>query len=1018
MKSCDIIPAIRTDHDAISIEISELENEQKGPGYWKMNCSMLKDEEYVNNVTEMLPVWSAEGRKELSDSRNVWDWMKYNIRLHAINYSKKKAKERNATESNLQNELREAKQAYETTPSDSNATRFNAAQLQEKLETFYEEKTKGIIIRARARWHEHGEKSRKYFLNLEKRNHIKKHIRKLHISGVIKTDPFCILKEQERFYKNLYKSSTTDPHIAIKISSFLNDLNIPALSEDQKKFCEGKISAEECFRLLDSFDNNKIPGNDGIPIEFYKTFWSLISDSFMKCVNECFEKGEMSSSQKQAIITLIEKKGKDRSFLENWRPISLVNVDTKIMTKAIASRIKNVLPDIIHPNQTGYVKDRFIGETIRSIYDVMDFTFTVKENIPGLMLFIDFQKAFYSVEWEFLFKCLEAFNFGTDFLHWVKVFYKNIQSCILNNGMTSNFFKLERGVRQGDPLSPYLFVIATLAIAIRQNSDIKGIYIGDEQETKLLQYADDTTAILADTNSAKIFFELLDRFRSISGLKINCSKTEGMWIGSLKESKEEHFGIKRPKIPIKALGVYFTYDQKLLKEKNFIERLDSIKKLINIWSSRGLSIYGKVTIIKSFLIPKFVYVCSLLPTPKEIVNKLNQLLFKFLWKGTDKVTRVSVINDYENGGLKMIDLESMVKSLRLAWLKRLFNDSNATWKTYLLHLLGPVGGRFFLNCNYEVSDYKISSQFYHELLLWWSEFRESFASESDWKIIVWNNKEIPIDNKPVYYKNYFKSGIICVHDLLFNLNTMDSYNYCSNKIVKSNFLQRAGLRHSVPSHLKEISLDRLPIPPSLIIGNKFFDIKDKKSKDYYSLLVSKKAQPPNIIRKLKSDFNFTTQQFIQIFSLPHLVALESYVKAFQYKVINSILYTNGKLCKIGFRINDACTFCNDEPENLYHLFYECPHSKTFWTDFETYWYILSNEPIHLSAQNVLFGVLSKQGPLSNLLNYFIIIGKLFLWDCRRSQTLPKIHYLKIKYETEKNINKHSFFEKKWVLAPI
>ena len=94
----------------------------------------------------------------------------------------------------------------------------------------------------------------------------------------------------------------------------------------------------------------------------------------MNCINEFFEKGEMSSSQKQAIITLIEKKGKDRSLLENWRPISLVNVDTKIMTKAIASRIKNVLPDIIHPNQTGYVKDRFIGETIRSIYDVMDFT--------------------------------------------------------------------------------------------------------------------------------------------------------------------------------------------------------------------------------------------------------------------------------------------------------------------------------------------------------------------------------------------------------------------------------------------------------------------------------------------------------------------------------------------------------------------------------------------------------------------------------------------------------------------
>ena len=161
------------------------------------------------------------------------------------------------------------------------------------------------------------------------------------------------------------------------------------------------------------------------------------------------------------------------------------------------------------------------------------------------------------------------------------------------------------------------------------------------------------------------------------------------------KKEEECFGIKWPKIPIKALGVYFTYDQKLLKEKNFIERLDSIKKLINIWSSRGLSIYGKVTIIKSFLIPKFVYVCLLLLTPKEIVNKLimNQLLFKFLWNGVDKMTRVSLINDYEKGALKMIDLESMVKSLRLAWLKRLFNDSNATWKTYLYHFTSFIKAR-------------------------------------------------------------------------------------------------------------------------------------------------------------------------------------------------------------------------------------------------------------------------------------------------------------------------------------
>ena len=161
--------------------------------------------------------------------------------------------------------------------------------------------------------------------------------------------------------------------------------------------------------------------------------------------------------------------------------------------------------------------------------------FTEKENIPGLMIFIDFRKAFDTLEWNFLFNCLDAFNFGPEFKRWIKTFYKNIQSCVINNGLSSEYFNLSRGVRQGDPLSPYLFLLAVgpLAISVRENVEIKGIVI-KQQETKLLQYADDTTAVLADIESAHILFQLLENFKNISGLKVNSSKTEGMWLGSLK----------------------------------------------------------------------------------------------------------------------------------------------------------------------------------------------------------------------------------------------------------------------------------------------------------------------------------------------------------------------------------------------------------------------------------------------------------------------------------------------------
>ena len=173
------------------------------PGYWKMNCSLLEDDDYINDITVKIPVWLAEGYKELSDNRNIWDWIKYNIRINAIQHSKRKAKERNDKENTLQNDYARAKQNVDLDPNNTNVNALNSAK--ENLEVFYEEKVHGIVIRARARWHEHGERSNKYFLNLEKRNHVKKHMRRLKISGSIKTDPFNILSEQKVLSRSIHK---------------------------------------------------------------------------------------------------------------------------------------------------------------------------------------------------------------------------------------------------------------------------------------------------------------------------------------------------------------------------------------------------------------------------------------------------------------------------------------------------------------------------------------------------------------------------------------------------------------------------------------------------------------------------------------------------------------------------------------------------------------------------------------------------------------------------------------------
>ena len=255
------------------------------------------------------------------------------------------------------------------------------------------------------------------------------------------------------------------------------------------------ISEEECLTALKEFKNNKTPGTDGFSAEFYKFFWSDLA-SF----NYAFQKGSLSISQKRGIISLIPKKNKDKTLLENLRPISLLNVDYKILTKSIAKRLEKVLPKIINSDQTGYIKGRFIGENVRLIQDVM--SHTKQEEKPGIAIFLDFRKAFDTIEWNYLRAALQTFNFGPDILNWFQVIYNQASSCVLHNGHASDFFLLERGVRQGCPLSGLLFVVGIelLARVLKKDHTIKGIQVG-QKEIKITQYADDTTVLVRDLDS-------------------------------------------------------------------------------------------------------------------------------------------------------------------------------------------------------------------------------------------------------------------------------------------------------------------------------------------------------------------------------------------------------------------------------------------------------------------------------------------------------------------------------------
>lgn len=190
--------------------------------------------------------------------------------------------------------------------------------------------------------------------------------------------------------------------------------------------------------------NNKSPGSDGLSVEFYKIFWKYIKQHYINSINYSFAQGELTNLQKQGIITLLPKTGKESIFLSNWRPISLLNVDYKIATKSIANRIKKVLPNVISSEQTGFMKGRYIGENVRLIFEIIEYA--EEYNQPCLLFFSDYEKAFDSLNHDFIYKCLNHMNFGESVIKWIRLFYHQATSIIINNGNMSEDFPIERGV--------------------------------------------------------------------------------------------------------------------------------------------------------------------------------------------------------------------------------------------------------------------------------------------------------------------------------------------------------------------------------------------------------------------------------------------------------------------------------------------------------------------------------------------------------------------------------------------
>ena len=300
-----IIPSIRSDHSAIFLGLKSVQDE-KGPNLWKFNNSLLNDKNYNQLINRNVSKWILS---EFKDKSIRWEVLKYYIRKETINFSKRKKKIRGNIERALEKDLEnidiQISNMNFIDPSDNILN--DKDRIIELLKDIESERIKGAIIRSKVKWYEEGERSSKYFFNLEKEHCKSSTVRKLlNKNGKYVHNPKDILNIQMQFYKDLYAfhdCSNDDVEYLLNIQG-------KKLSEIENTFCEGELTELECLNALNTFKNNKTPGNDGLTVEFYKHFWPVLGKHLVDSINFSYEHGQMTTSQRQAIIKLLEKKAK------------------------------------------------------------------------------------------------------------------------------------------------------------------------------------------------------------------------------------------------------------------------------------------------------------------------------------------------------------------------------------------------------------------------------------------------------------------------------------------------------------------------------------------------------------------------------------------------------------------------------------------------------------------------------------------------------------------------------------
>ena len=927
IKEIKIVPTVISDHQMVRMKVETRSFINRGPGIFKINAMLLEEPEYIANIRECIAQQIDHSTNTTNSMKSSWEWIKYCIVQNTRKYAKDRAVRLRLRESQLKEELTVAIENFSNNVNDENTATLQAVESEMKELTMT--KTKGAILRSRMQWLNSNEKNNKWFMRSEQRRAENRAIHCLTTDQGIVRGKQEVQAEIHRYYSELYKAG---PQVDLKspeCREFLDSVQHKKIQGTDYEMLDAPITKREIKAALDKAPKGKTPGIDSIQYEVYLAFWPELEDVFMAAVNEIFVEGLMTTSQRKSLVTLIPKTQDGADQLNNYRGISLLCCDFKLISAVLSNRMKLVIGKLIDEEQTGFIKGRQISENICMVRDIL--AYTEQEDIEGYLALADIAKCFDCTSFEYTEATFEAFNFPPNFRRWMKILRTDTEKAIINLGWTTKPIPVGRSTPQGDPGSPqnFLLILETFAAAIKQDTTITGITVLPENiEFKNSHFCDDSTFILADKQSFKNLFQRLEIFGNYSGLRLNRNKTVARGIGALKGVSETIADITVKPQPIKLLGFWLSYDPDEEERLNFDNKMEKISATLSSWVSRGLSLKGKALVAKTLGISQIIYQIISGIVPDRIIKQLEQVLQRFTWnKGKTKIARQVIIQDIPKGGIKQPCIAAIVTSLKAKTLQRMMLNPNKKSYLFFSRELKKNGNvTAIINSNFTVERLQGEySPFYKQVLKEYQKASPLCCLPKKEQVLletIANNNWITQKEPGRGRKSFFEKGLL-EYNLFANWYCWDSRSIKTYEEITNNMdnpisrVTYRKIKSSIPKRWMNIMRtinppDEEPVVPKHI---PFERIKTSQIEKQY-------REPTGVSFWARHIVGFDKGHFWEMVAQNRMFSSRTF--NYNYRVYHNSTITRQKLYHYKIADSPFCLDCPTIQDSLHHASYGCP----------------------------------------------------------------------------------------------